>query len=60
MQSEKRKLKRIMSGRQNPMPNSQKIAPSSLNNASVFRHKKFTTAKKDVEALPYDPSEHLY
>jgi len=60
MQSKARQTKRIMSGRQNPMPNSQKIAKSSLNNPAVFRKKKFVLDPVTKAAEVYDPSQHLY
>lgn len=41
MQSENRKRRRILRGRQNPMPNSVKLAVCSMNNPAVFRTKKF-------------------
>ena len=61
MQSEKRRMKRIMSGRQNPMPSSQKTAKSSMNNPAVFRTKKFIANKIQIqEKEEYNPQEHLY
>ena len=54
-------MKRIMSGRQNPMPSSQKTAKSSMNNPAVFRTKKFIANKIQIqEKEEYNPQEHLY
>lgn len=61
MQSKSRRNKRIMSGRQNPMPRSQKMAKCSLNNPGVFRRKKFVVPVKDTAvAVEYNPQDHLY
>ena len=48
MQSQARRMKRIMAGLQNPMPNSTKIAHSSMNNYAVNRTHKF--GKKPAKA----------
>lgn len=48
MQSQAHRMKRVMSGLQNPMPHSTKIAVSSKNNDAVNRTHKF--GKKPVKA----------
>jgi len=61
MQSISRRNKRILSGRQNPMPNSQKVAKCSMNNPAVFRTRKFILDKSVLTFVePYNPADHLY
>ena len=42
MQSSKRKMKRIMNGMQNPMPNSSKLGNGSKSRVGVYRKGKYS------------------